>query len=335
MQAGVGAADNLGVTPPRYVVPGQLCFLTARAVGRMFRFVPRPEVVRVFEYLFAVAAERHGMQIHEVLCMSNHFHVLLTDVEGRVPEFMKYFDSLLARSLNAMRGSSGSVFEKRPNNVEVTDEEKALEHAVYTLANPCSSHLVRRTKQWPGFSTSKMNYGETRSIERPRIGLWKRAQLKVERKRVRRQNPKRARHRGKPSVLPEVVELRLVRPPVFAKLSDVELRAEVRRRLDARELELIEWRKIQGKEVLGASRVIAQPWYGFPGRPEDLFGTEPAVSGRSKWARIEALQRREEFEAAHALARARFLEGIRDVVWPWGTWLMRVCYGLPCKTAPP
>lgn len=31
----------------------------------------------------------------------------------------------------------------------------------------------------------------------------------------------------------------------------------------------------------------------------------------------------------------RFLAGVRDVVWPVGTWLMRVRYGLPCGMAPP
>ena len=83
--------------------------MTARAVKRRFEFVPRREVVQIFGYLFALMADRFGMQVHEALCMSNHFHVLMTDVEGRLPEFMHDLDMLLARSLNALRGSSGSV----------------------------------------------------------------------------------------------------------------------------------------------------------------------------------------------------------------------------------
>jgi len=58
-------ADKPGyMTAPRSVVPGRLCFVTARAVCRMFRFVPVAEVVRVFEYLFAVAAARYRMDVH-------------------------------------------------------------------------------------------------------------------------------------------------------------------------------------------------------------------------------------------------------------------------------
>jgi putative transposase len=248
---------------------------------------------------------------------------------------MAYFDSLLARSLNAMRGVSGSVFEKEYSLVEVTDDEKGLEHAVYTLANPCSAHLVRRSKQWPGFSTLRMQYGETRTIKRPKVGLWKRDEAVENRRRRKVRDPKRASHRGKPSVLPEVVELRLVRPPIHGELSDRELRAEIWQRLDARELELIAARRDRGAEVLGVAKVLAQPWFGFPGRPEDMFGTDPGVSGKSKWAQVEALQRRKAFVEAHALARERFLAGVRDVLWPFGTWLMRVRFGLACETAPP
>jgi len=135
-------------------------------------------------------------------------------------------------------------------------------------------------------------------------------------------------------VLPDVVAFKLLRPPVCRTLSDRELRAEILARLDACELELIGERQDRGIEALGVARVLAQPWYGFPGRLEDLFGTSPEVSGKSKWARIEALQRRAEFVLAHGVARARLLAGERDVVWPFGTWI-RVRLGLPRENASP
>ena len=45
------------MTPPRFIVPGQLCFVTARAVGRMFKFLPERRVVRIVSYVFAVAVQ--------------------------------------------------------------------------------------------------------------------------------------------------------------------------------------------------------------------------------------------------------------------------------------
>jgi hypothetical protein len=290
----------------------------------MFMFLPKRDVVRVFEYLLAVATREFGVHVHEVLCMSNHFHVLLTDVHGKLPDFMHYLDSLLARSLNACRGSSGSVFEKEYGLVIETDEDKVLEHAVYTLANPCADHLVRRSRQWLGFSTLTLEYGQTVRIERPKVGLWKEDPRPEKHSRQRRQ--------GKPSRLPDVIEFELVRPPVCMELGDAQLREEVRRRLNERELALIEARRRAGKDVLGIRRVLSQRWDDSPREPEELFATKPRVAG-SRWA--QELNRIREFVVAHARARARFLAGNRDVVWPAGTWQMRVRHGVPCETSPP
>ena len=206
--------DNCSMTQPRYIVGGRVCFITARAVRRMFLFRPDREFVRVFEYLLAVAANSFGIRVHEVLCMSNHFHILLTDVQGRLPDFMNYFDSLLARSVNALRGTSGSVFEQEYGLVAEADDDKIVAHAVYTLANPCAAHLVRRSRQWPGFSTLRLEYGQTVTIERPKVGLWQ--ESLEERARRRPREGRRDARRGKPSRLPEVVEFKLERPPEAA-----------------------------------------------------------------------------------------------------------------------
>ena len=107
------------------------------------------------------------------------------------------------------------------------------------------------------------------------------------------------------------------------------------RRLDERELELIAERSRSGREVLGMRNVLRQKWWGFPGGPEDMFTTTPSVSGRNKWARIEGLTRKREFEDAYRCAREAYVAGMRGVLWPLGTWLMRVRHGLPCSTAPP
>jgi hypothetical protein len=59
----------------------------------------------------------------------------------------------------------------------------------------------------------------------------------------------------------------------------------------------------------------------------------PRVAARSKWSRIEALMRNRAFRDAYAAARASFAAGIRDVIFPAGTyWLRRFTQALcaPC-----
>jgi hypothetical protein len=118
------------------------------------------------------------------------------------------------------------------------------------------------------------------------------------------------------------------------ELSDAELRAEIRGRLDVREMELIEQRRREGRAVLGRKEVLAQRWDGFPRAEEELFVGKPRVAGRL-WSRIAALQAIRGFLDAYQRARERFLGGDREVAWPHGTWAMRVRFGLPCETASP
>ena len=154
--------------------------------------------------------------------------------------------------------------------------------------------------------------------------------------------------------MPERVEFELVRPPIRPDLGDDELRALIRLRVEAGELALIRERAEARRSVLGMKRVLRQSWSDTPSTSRVLFETTPRVSGRSKWARIEALGRRLDFEAEYVVARdkvvclleaagratrsfaarVRDLAGIGDVVFPHGTYLMRRSFALCCAPAP-
>ena len=69
------------MTPPRSIRPDQLCFVTVRAVNRAFRFAPSPEALEIIRYCltFTLSKYRGRIAIHELLWMSNHFHLVVTD----------------------------------------------------------------------------------------------------------------------------------------------------------------------------------------------------------------------------------------------------------------
>lgn len=291
----------------------------------------------MLSFVLAAMAEKFAGRIllHEFQFLSNHFHLLLTDIDGCLPEFMCELDSLLTRNLNAIHGESGSGIEGY-NAVAVQDDDKVLEHAVYTLANVCSAHLVRRAAQWDGPSSDALEYGETLAVERPNDGIWKYADDRDRRHRKRRQrrspmNAERGRRRCR-TKMPKVARMQLVRPPGFQQLSDAQLRRLVRERLEKREDELIRQRRRQGRKVLGMRKVRLQPYWASPRNTEDMFRTTPSVSGRSKWARIEALARRAEFIEVYRQARDAFRAGERDVVFPHGTWLMKQRFDVRCHS---
>jgi putative transposase len=319
------------VTPPRQIEKGKLCFVTVRAVNRSFRFVPKRRVRAAIWYCLAVAIDEFAdkIAVHEFLFMSNHFHLTLTDTEACLPAFMEYLDSLLARAVNALHGTSGTAIEKGYNLVDA-DEETLLEHCRYTLTNPCEAHLVARARHWKGVSSLGLEYGVPVTIKRPNEGLW--AGRLAHAKRSKSQRSKRAKYAGR-SKLPETVELVLRRPPVMRHLSDAELRAHLRKRVEEKELEFIAARKIKGIRVTGWNKVVEQHFSTIP-RPEERFGRVPSFSRKTFEARREAAKRRRQFLSAYYTALRKFIRGVLDVVFPEGTWFMKRRFGVPCCPVP-
>jgi REP element-mobilizing transposase RayT len=318
-----------GVTPPRSIHEEQTAFITCRAVGRSFRFVPTEKVTQTIRFVLAYTCSKFDVSVHEVVYMSNHFHLLLTAHTKCLPDFMEELNSLTARALNALRGISGTNFEKGYGLVEPQDAEKLLEHAVYTLANPCASDLVTMARQWKGVTTVGMRYGQEIVVNKPRFGLWAPKLSKELAKKRRRRPDARTRSKRGRSTIPGTATLRLVRPPVRPELSDDELRDLVLGGVATREHELEAVRAREGRKVLKMRNVMRQHWASMPG-PEDLFGVRPTVSAKDKAKRLEALQRKREFEEAYAHARGRWMEGEKDVEFPAGTWLMWRHYTARC-----
>jgi putative transposase len=242
---------------------------------------------------------------------------------------MEYLDSLLARALNALHGTTGTVIEKGYNLVEANGET-LLEHCAYTLANPCASHLVARVRHWKSACSLRLEYGVPVTIKRPKGGLWAGKLGHAQRKKSQRS--KRAQYAGR-SKLPEEVELVLRRPAVMRHLSDVELRAHVRQRVESKELEFIAARKAKGTRVVGWDRVVEQHFWSIP-RSEERFGRVPSFSRSTNEARMAAARQRRKFLSAYYAALKGYVGGVLDVIFPEGTWLMRKRFGVSCCPLP-
>ncbi len=285
----------------------------------MMRLRPDPDTVRIVRYCPALVARAYRSRIvlHEFCFLSNHYHLLLTDLAGCLPDFMRDLNSLLSRNLNAHRGLSGANFEKHYNfTIDVTPE-KVLEHAVYVLGNPAEADLVAHCSEWPGVSSRGMEYGRPIQVERPALGLWKGAS-----------------DRGLRTKCPEQVELVLERPPVEPGSSDEVIRRRILAHLHELERKLAKERKASGRRVLGA-RAAQRVHYDARPKPEAMFQPEPSFAGVTGEARKRVAAALAAFRRAYCEASARFRAGIRDVVFPAGTWLLRVRFGVKCDAGTP
>jgi len=287
------------MTKPRCVLPGVVYLLTRRCSERRFFLLPDAVVTQVFEYLLGLLSKEYGIQIHAYVVMSNHYHLVVTDIKGRLPDFQRDLNSMLARAINRHRGRREAFWDRDSyNGVELLEDQDVISTMAYTLANPVKARLVNRADEWEGATSAKMVFGQARSIRRP---------TKFFRKSM-----------------PEVVDLELARPAGFEGLNDAEVLELVRGDVARREAEHRKSCKLVR---------MSKKWWESPESVEPRRELRPTVAGKNKWARIEALRRSKEWLTAYYDALRQFVAGEREVVFPRGTWQMCVRLGCPVAAA--
>ncbi len=297
------------MTVPRQVLPGSTYLVTRRCTQREFLLKPTALTTRLFKYVLAVAAERYGIRLHAACMMGNHYHLVLTDPLAELPRFTQLFDMLLARALNASYGRWESFWAPGSYSaVRLETPRDVLDKIVYTLVNPVFAGLVAHGRDWPGVWSAPERIGTGAEIvERPE-GFFK-----------------------KNGSMPEREALVFKVPKGFA--SAAAFREEVAERVAAREKKKASELAARRKGFMGVRRVMRQKHTDRPASEEPRRGVKPRVAARDKWKRAEALQRLNEFVWAYREALEKLRRGVRKVVFPYGTYLLRVHLGVACRAA--
>ena len=284
---------------PRQVLPRQFYLITRRCVQRQFLLHPDAATNNAFLYCLIHAALRCKIDVLLPCAMSNHYHAVIYDRAGRYPEFIEHFHKLMARSQNALRGRWENLWSSEQTCVvKLVDREAVMDKLVYTATNPVTDHLVERVHHWPGVNgLGALLDGRALTARRPL-------------------------HFFRPDgPMPDMLELPLTVPGELGPAAAV--RAELRDRVRAVELERAAERTRTGLRVLGRRAVRAQSWRDTPTSKEPRRNLRPSVATRSKWARVEALMRNRAFAVEYARARECWQDGVASV-FPVGTyWLHR------------
>jgi REP element-mobilizing transposase RayT len=280
--------------------------VTRRCSERRFFLRPTRGTTEIFRYLLAVTSERYGILLHAWCVLSNHVHIVLTDPGARLPEFHRDLDALVARAVNSSLGRWEAFWERDSYSaVRLETPEAVVEKMVYVLANPVEAGLVRRGSEWPGLWSDPRQIGSAGvEIERPKEFF-------------RANGP-----------LPPVARLQLHPPPgVEADAFVPDLVGQLHQAEDRAAAKLA----AEGRTFLGVARVLAQKPYGRPAPGEPRRTLSPRVAAKNKWKRIEALLSLAEFRSTYRKALAAWRAGVRDAVFPPGTWLMRVQHCVLCS----
>jgi REP element-mobilizing transposase RayT len=303
---GTAGAFPASMTAPRRVLPGTVYLVTRRCAQRQFLLRPSPETSAIFLYVLALAARRYGILVHAFCVLSNHFHLVVTDPYARLPAFEQYLDSLVARAMNALLGRWEAFWAPSSYSaVALVGREDVVAKIAYVLANPVAAGLVRHGRDWPGLWSAPEHIGSTTLIARRPDAFF--------------------RARGG---LPESIELELALPPGFAAAE--RLHHDVAQALDHLERQAARDLVASGKGFAGVARVLAQRPTAAPPPREPRRTLNPRVAARDRRVRRETLSELVEFWRHYRAAWAARAAGILGVVFPAGTYLLRVMHGVPC-----
>lgn len=301
------------MTSPRPVLPGRTYLITRRCTQRQFLLRPDDKTNQVFLYCLGEAAVRFGIQLIAWTAMSNHYHAVVHDSSGRLPDFLAHFHKMAAKALNVRWSRWENLWStEQPCATVLVDDRDVFDKVVYTLANPVVDHLVDRVDEWPGASSWRCHVtGQPLVVQRPRIFF---------------------REGG---TMPQTVTLVAAEPP-RAVDADKPLELDdwvsrVRAAIGRREQAARDERRRLGRRILGRREVRKASAFSAPETHAPRRNLRPTIGCRDVGRKVAALGMLKEFRRAYRRASERFAAGDRGVMFPAGTFALRRL-GVSCQS---
>ncbi len=281
------------MTIARRVLPNTTYLLSRRCLDRRFYLKPSPELNDIYLYALASAQEKHGVQVHAFVCMSNHPHEVVTDVRGVLPDFMRDLRREIALAAKQLYQIPENVWTAaKPSAVELHGDAAATE-IKYTLLNPVEAGLVAHASEWPG-AISLPGAREV-TVERPDVWFGDNR--------------------------PKTLTLKLTPPPTWTRGADA-WHEWLTEQLATGE-EAIRRKRVESKVgVLGKERIRQQKPFDRPRNPDEMVPSSrnPTLATGGDGVLMKALVAGvREWRRAYCTARDLWLT-CKDTLFPVGTW---------------
>ncbi|WP_437609714.1 transposase [Sorangium sp. So ce834] len=296
------------MSQPREIAAGATYLITRRVLRRHLLFRPDAAITQLLVYILAVSTRRFGIEVHALCAMSTHLHLVVTDTMGVLPRFLQFFHRIVALGTKVLRTWEGPVWDHEATSVvRLLTRAAVVEKIAYVLANPVAAGLVRHAHEWPGAKVDVNDLGcSVLRAMRPAAYL----------------DPKNPQW-------PEEVTLALALPPAIEQDGGDGFRCEVAAELERQEAQAREAVEQRGQHVLGAEGASRVSPFERATSFEPLRDCSPTFAvGREQgdaW-RIAAAAVRT-FRASYRAALERWRSGVRNAVFPAGTWWMRAFHG--------
>jgi REP-associated tyrosine transposase len=136
----------------RFILDRELVEVTCRTIQGRFLLKPVPGWRETFVGALARAQRLYPVRIHAFVCLSNHFHLLVSPEDAQaLAGFMRHLLSKLSMEAGRRHGWRGPLFHRRYQAIPISDEKPAQIHRLrYLVSHGVKENLVRRVADWPG-----------------------------------------------------------------------------------------------------------------------------------------------------------------------------------------
>jgi len=286
---------------------GDYYLVTCRVLLRRYLFKPDRAITNAFKYLFGEYARKHGIRVFAVCVMSTHYHLVVLDTQGLLPNFLRDVNRSIANVVKARYRTNGAVFQQEPSKVKLHGAKAVADKIAYVLANPVAAGAVRDPREWPGLRTRLSEMG--------------RSEL---------QGTRPEHYFGRRKTMRPDASFTVEMPPVLLDAHGVEgARTALAAAVEAKVAEAHAEVSRKGWTFLGAKRAAKVSPFKQAVAYEVFGARNPDLSTYGLSQEEAATVKREYigFHLAYQDCRQRILRGETDVRWPPGTWAMVQHFG--------
>ncbi len=145
---------------PRYVIPGQPQHIIQRGNNRQIIFAAEADC-QFFRDALVDASEKHQLQIHAYVWMTNHIHLLATpENENSISKVFQSVGRKYVQYFNYTYKRSGTLWEGRYRATVVDSERYLLTVMRYIELNPVRAGMVAHPRDYPWSSYRRNALGE-------------------------------------------------------------------------------------------------------------------------------------------------------------------------------
>jgi len=218
---------------------------------------------------------------------------------------MAYRHRLVATCMNAGMGRWENFWaSEKPSAVLLENDEDILDKIVYLACNPVTAGLVAKAEHWPGLMAYQP--GKILKAARPDVFFRKEGDMA------------------------ESASITLTPPPLCERANQQNYNEQIADLVKNEETKIQAEMAKLGRSFMGKAGVLRQKVTDTPYTKEPRRRLNPNVACKSKWHRIEALSRLKSFISEYKEALIEWRRGNREVVFPAGTYALRIHAGVMC-----